>query len=87
MVSLVVPTHPVLRSDWVGSLWRDCSVCHQLSSSLQLLVNLPVGGLVVLLHYGLLLLVVARGTNLVIVISFKQIVMLMVILKVGYLLM
>ena len=64
MVSLVVPTDPVLRSDRVWSLGRDCSVGHQLSSSLQLLVNLPVGGLVVLLHYGLLLLVVARGTDL-----------------------
>ena len=64
MVSLVVPTDPVLRSDRVGSLWRDCSVGHQLSRSLQLLVNLPVGCLVVLLHYGLLLLVVARGTGL-----------------------
>ena len=66
MVSLVVPTHPVLRSDRVGSLWRDCPVGHQLSSSLQLLVNLPVGVLVVLLHYTLL--VVARGTHLMMVI-------------------
>ena len=64
MLSSVVATHPVLRSDRVWSLRRDCPVGHQLGGPLQLLVNLPVGGLVVLVHNGLLLLLVARGANL-----------------------
>ena len=68
MLSSVVITHPVLRSDRVRSLGRDGPVGHQLGGPLQLLVNLPVGGLVVLLHYGLLGLLVARRAHLIYVI-------------------
>ena len=64
LVPKVPDTDPVLGPERVGSLWRDGPVGHKLRGSLQLLVNIPVGGLVVLLHYGVLVLVIAGGTHL-----------------------
>ena len=77
---MVVSTHPVLRSDRVRSLGRDGPVGHQLGGPLQLLVNLPVGGLVVLLHYGLLWRLVARRAHLIYVMIVMMMVMVVVIL-------